>query len=130
MAVVGEESSFYNYTKEWIALVDRGGLYHVNDGAYTFFKAVETETRRILPHQLANTATSRDAVLEAIKDSEDVQFYWTLVSADIHTSDDAYELLQTVIKLWVTIRGYSLTATWMEQCKQSLNYGSPYEAIH
>ena len=36
MAVVGEESSFYR--KEWIALVDRGGLYHVNDGAYTFFK--------------------------------------------------------------------------------------------
>ena len=75
MGVVGEESSFYNYTKEWIALVDRGGLYHDNDGAYTFFKEVETETWRILPHHLANTATSRYAVLEAIKDSEDVQFY-------------------------------------------------------
>ena len=119
MAVVGEESSFYNYTKEWIVLVDRGGLYHVNDGTYTFFKAIETETRRILLHHLANTATSRDAVLEAIKDSEDVQFYWTLVSADIHTSDDAYELLQAVIKLWVTIRGYSLTATWMEEYKRA-----------
>ena len=69
----------------WLTVVDN----HVNDGAYTFFKAVETETRRILPHHLANTATSHDAVLEALKDSEDVQFYWTLVSADIHTSDAA-----------------------------------------
>ena len=28
MAVVGNESSFYNYTKEWISLIDRGGLFH------------------------------------------------------------------------------------------------------
>ena len=38
MAVVGDESSFYNDTKEWINLVDLGGLFNVNNGAYTFFK--------------------------------------------------------------------------------------------
>ena len=57
MAVVGDESSFYNYTKEWIRLVDRGGLFNVNDCTYTFFKSVEIETRRTLPHHLANTLT-------------------------------------------------------------------------
>ena len=51
MALVGDESSFYNYTKEWIGLVDCGGLFNVNDDAYTFFKSVERETRCILPHQ-------------------------------------------------------------------------------
>ena len=58
MAVVGDESSFYNYTKEWIGLVDhgwRGGLFNVNDCTYTFFKSVEIETRPILPHNLANS---------------------------------------------------------------------------
>ena len=49
MAVVGDESSFYNDTKEssfyndtkeWINLVDLGGLFNVNNGAYTFFKSV------------------------------------------------------------------------------------------
>ena len=119
MAVVGDESSFYNYTKEWIGLVDRGGLFNVNDCAYTFFKSVKIETRCILPHHLANTLASHDAIFEALNNSEDIQFYWTLVSADIHASDDAYELLQAVIKLWVTIRGYSLTATWMEQHKRA-----------
>ena len=40
MAVVGDESSFCNYTKEWICLVDRGGLFNVNDCLY-LFKSVE-----------------------------------------------------------------------------------------
>ena len=118
MAVIGDESSFYNYTKERIGLVDRGGLFHINDCAYTFFKSLEIETRHVLPHHLADTTTSRDAVFEALSNSEDIQFYWALVSADIHASDDAYELLQSTVKLWVTIRGYSLTAKWMEQYKR------------
>ena len=124
MAVVGDESSFYNYTKEWIGLVDRGRLFNINNCAYTFFKSVELETRRILPHHLADTSTSHDALFEGLNDSEDIQFYWTLVSADIHAFDDAYELLQAVIKLWVTIRGYSLTATWMEQYKRASQISS------
>ena len=95
MAVVREEY-------EWIALVDRGGLFHVNDGAFN-----EIETRHT---HLTNTAISLDAIFEVLEDSEDIQFYWAMVSVDIRASDDADELLQAVIKLWVTMRGYSLTA--------------------
>ena len=100
-------------------MIDRGGLFNVNDSAYIFFKSLKIETRRVLPHHLANTSTSPHAIFEALNNSEDIQFYWALVSADIHASDDAYELLQSTIKLWVTIRGYSLTATWMEQYKRA-----------
>ena len=34
MVISGEESSFYAYTKEWVANIDRGGLFHVNDSAF------------------------------------------------------------------------------------------------
>ena len=30
MAVASVESSFYEYAKEWIRTVDRGGLFHIN----------------------------------------------------------------------------------------------------
>lgn len=113
MAVTGEESGFYNYTKQ---LIDRGGLFHINDSTYCFFKAIEVETRQILPHRLTNQSNSRDALLEGC---EDVLFYWSMLSVDIHTSNDADELLHAVIKQWVTIRGYSLTATWVEQYKRA-----------
>ena len=37
MAVDGPESSFYEYTKEWMKLVDRGGLFQVNESSFFIF---------------------------------------------------------------------------------------------
>ena len=54
MAVAGVESIFYEYTKEWITAIDRGGLFHISDSAYHLFWAIEEETRHILPRHLAN----------------------------------------------------------------------------
>ena len=64
----------------WLTVVDSS---NVNDCAYTFFKSLEVETRLyIFPHHLANALISLHAILEALNNSEDVQFYWSLVSAD------------------------------------------------
>ena len=46
MAVVGVESNFYEYTKEWIAAIYRGGLFHINDSAYHLFRAIEEKQDR------------------------------------------------------------------------------------
>ena len=83
MAVAGIESSFYEYTKEWIRSMDRGGLFHINDGVYHLFKAIEVETIKILPCHLANPSSSRDALIERVKECEDVLFYWSILSTDI-----------------------------------------------
>ena len=85
MAVAGTESSFYEYTKEWIRLIDRGGLFHINDGVYHLFKAIEVETRKIFPCHLANPSSSRDILLERVKECEDVLFYLSMLSIDINT---------------------------------------------
>ena len=129
MAVVGVESTFYEYTKEWIAAIDRGGLFHINDSAYHLFRAIEEKTRQILPRHLANPLNSRDALLEEIKGNEDVLFYWSMLSIDIHSPEDADELLKSVIQLWVTIRGYSLTAAWFEEYKKAHHSTSKKKAL-
>ena len=74
MAVLGNESSFYDYTREWICSVDRGGLLHVNDGTYEFFKAVELQTRQLLPEHLKNPSPVKETLIQGIKEDEDVQF--------------------------------------------------------
>ena len=43
--------------------------------------------------------------------------------------EDADELLKTVIKLWVTIRGYSLTAAWFEEYKKAHHSSSKKKAL-
>ena len=50
---------------------------------------------------------------------EDVQFHWALINQDIDKPEDAEVLLIEIVKLWVTIRGFSLAASWMEEYKKS-----------
>ena len=124
MAVVGNESSFYNYTKEWISLTDRGGHFHINNATYLFFKAVERETRLCLPHHLKSSPSTDNAIFKKIKDNEDVLFHWCMLCVDVQDCDAEDELLLAVIKLWVTIRGFSQTAEWMEQYKTATRHSS------
>ena len=50
MAVIGNESSFYAYTTEWIKSVDRGGLFSVNDACFRLFRSIECVTQLSLPY--------------------------------------------------------------------------------
>ena len=48
-AVTRKESSFYDNTAEWVKLVDRGGLFHVND---MLFRCTELRTQEYLLQHL------------------------------------------------------------------------------
>ena len=54
MAMVSseQEPTFYEYTLEWIANIDRGGLFYVSDSTVCFFKSIEVKTEECLPQQL------------------------------------------------------------------------------
>ena len=45
-----EESSYYEYMKTWIDIVNRGGLFCVNEKTFLFFyQYVELKTQSVLP---------------------------------------------------------------------------------
>ena len=48
-----------------------------------------------------------------------MQFYWSLLSIDINSPEDSDELLQAIVKLWITVHGFSVTAAWLEQYKKA-----------
>ena len=48
MAINGEESTLFEYTTKWIELVNRGGLFEINNTAYTFFREIEMKVRKKL----------------------------------------------------------------------------------
>ena len=45
-----------------------------------------------------------------------VQVLWSTLSLDV-TEEYVQELLQDVVDMWVTIRGFSMTSFWIEQYK-------------
>ena len=116
----GEEADFYAYTSEWVKTVDRGGLFHINDPTFFLFRAVEMATQALLPKHLRNPSGNRkDGLQQKITEDEDVQFYWSMVSVDIEDETKSLELLQSIVELWVRIRGFSITSAWMEQYKRA-----------
>lgn len=74
-----------------------------------------------LPKHVVNSVNDslEHKVCGKIHENEDVQFYWELLSQDINCHDDAQKLLVEIIKLWVTIRGKSIAASWMEVFKKT-----------
>jgi len=114
--------------------VDSGGLFPVNNTAYLLFKQLEIEVQKSYNYRqlLSTQIPSRDEITEKITTSEDVQFYWFLLSSDLEDSEEASkELLCMIIDLWITIRGFFFTKSLLEQYKQlhSLNT-SKAKALH
>ena len=50
-----------------------------------------------------------------MKDS-DVQYRWDVISSDMD-EDMQLELLTHIVSLWLTIRGFSISKSWMEDYK-------------
>ena len=56
-------------------------------------------------------------IIQFVSVDENVQFYWTMIAADIEDDVQLYELLKQIIELWLTIRGFSISKMWMEKHK-------------
>ena len=57
-------------------------------------------------------------------EDEDIEFLWSMLSVDISDRDEALQLLQNIVELWITVRGFSLAGSWMEQYKKENKEGT------
>lgn len=106
-------------TKAWTNIIDRGGLWHINDQTYSLFVALEEECQRFsISASNKEDRGTRKALTEAIMQSEDVLFHWCLISTN---SDDdvAAVVLQKIVDLYVTVRGFAFASSCLELYKQA-----------
>jgi hypothetical protein len=63
------------------------------------------------------TTGAKPHITDSHKQDEDVAFYWCLAVVDM---DDglATILLDGIVELWVTIRGFSFASAWVKKYKQ------------
>ena len=100
-------------SKDWLEIVDRGGLCHVGNDTFEVFLALEKELRKILASEQLDGAVKAKLV-----ESEAVQFIWYVISAD-WDEHISHHLLQSIITEWVKIRGFSLAGAWVEKYKSA-----------
>jgi len=124
MALVKDRSSDHEECgneEEWIKLMDRGGLWYLKETTYSLFVSIEEETRESLKMLLHPTSKCKEKVIKTITNNKNVLFYWLIATADFDIDDhEVHDILLTMImELYVTMRGYSYTSSWMEKFKQS-----------
>ena len=110
--------SFYQYTLEWMSSVDRGGLFYINDNTFILFSSIELKTQQLLPNSLSGP-TQIHAIKKTIAEDEDINRYWSIISIDISSEEDSAELLDMLVDMWVTMRGFAITSSWMEEYKRA-----------
>lgn len=94
-------------SSEWINLIDRGGLVHVNDACYQLFLAIE---------QVSKVGSMDDGFQTYLENmlstDDDILFNWTMITGDETERED---VLLALIKLWITTRGFSFAKAVMEK---------------
>ncbi len=113
------QSTLLEYTKSWLNKVNRGGLFVINDETFNVFLAIEKCVRVILPlHTYSSTTDDIEQLTKKVLEDGDVLFCWSLLVVDLST-DEEVELLKRVVKLWITVRGFSIAASWLESYKEA-----------
>ena len=124
----GPTSSLLDYTKECVEKVNRGGLFDISDEDYRLFISIEMSMRKKLAEHLKKqrvteaSSEGESAIIEFVIKNDDVQFYWSMLSIDMEEEHNS-ELLQHIVQLWLTIRGFSISKAWMENYKCAAKSG-------
>ena len=117
---VTDSESFKEYTCAWLNIINRGGLFNVNDEVYQFFMEVELSVYPLLRWQLDahGEKKNKEELLRIIQQDENVLFSWMVITVDL-SNDDSKILLRDIIQWWITIRGFSLASRFMEEYKEA-----------
>ena len=112
-ASIEAHSTYMDYVKAWVRTNDRGGLMHVSLDTFHCFKAIET----VIYKFLKSGATKEEVTTQAFI-SENVRLHWMLI-CDLPNKAECLELLQNVIEIWFTVRGFSLAGKLFEDYKKA-----------
>lgn len=106
----GDPNTASEYGTLWMELIDRGGLYHIDDTVFRLMKSVEIVIRRHLHIKNDLTDVCLTKLLhEEVLASDAILDLWETIATDFPTKFERYsiELLQAIVRLWITIRIYS-----------------------
>lgn len=117
---LGDEECYLDYSKKWIDLINRGGLFKLNNTAYCFFVELEMCIRKYLSDifQGQSSVVNKDLIIKEIIVDEDILLNWREATTKLEDEVQSVELLHYVVDMWLTIRGFSEAGAWLEYYKQ------------
>ena len=66
----------------------------------------------------SESKSEKNLIVNSVIEDDEVLSYWFSFAFDITTEQDALELLKDIVQLWLTIRGFSISKSWLEDYKR------------
>ena len=111
-----KELSFLDYTRNWTAEKNRGGLFVINDDVYIFIRRVENVARTLFNKSILVQYCNQNLNTELVKrlsDSNLVTLGWDAITRKLENKSLAEKLKQEVFTKWVNIRATSFLKAWL-----------------
>ena len=114
-----DEDDDVSSSADWTRAIDRGGLCHVSENTYLVFNQLELLVRKFFNDTSVQDVTSdlRMKVKDCALTDEEISFYRCMLTVDVDDEIGA-ELLSMIVDLYITIRGFSFSKSFMERYKQ------------
>ena len=121
----GDETEVAEESEEWTASVDRGGLVYINNTAHQFLCAMEYSMRRRMhmDNMWEMNNTFRQELSTEIKEDDDVQFHWIMLSSSME-EEVSHNILDSMIYLYITVTGFSFPSSVLERYKRQAKKGT------
>ena len=108
--------SFLDYTRDWTALRDRGGLFIINDELYIFIRRIENVARTIfnknLLVQYCNQNLSNE-LKNQLSASELISEAWEKITRNLENKSLGEKLKMEIFTKWVNIRATAFLKAWL-----------------
>lgn len=107
MECAGDELDEDCGTELWTNMIDRGGLWHVDDQTYSIFSIMEEEIRKYF-RKGSYKQLNPDEVKHNVLKSNDLQFQWCLIA--VEADDNIATIIAICYYPWLCICQVSLRA--------------------
>ena len=126
----GEPDSPSEYSTMWMEVIDRGGLYHINDDIFHLIESIEMVIRQHFSFKNVETYIPETDLCEQVHDqvlaTQDIVTCWENIARNIPPKYEKYsvELLSKIVDLWITIRGHSFVKGWNTKFERKYKQGT------
>lgn len=114
------EMDFLSFTKEWTNIINRGGLFLINDEFFIFIRRVENVARTILNNKLMISYAGEDlrkVHMEKFAKSSLIELSWQSLTKSLENRQLAATLKNLVLNKWINIRANAFVKAWVNIAK-------------
>ena len=101
-----------------LTLVDRGGLWHINDKVFAVFSIMEEHIRQHLSTATSKPEGTKQLLIDGLMKNDDLLFEWLFCSSQMN-NETGMLLLKCIVELYITVRGFAFASSCLELYKQS-----------